>query len=60
MNYREHIAGLGLNRHEKAYSSSKNLHCSSLEIADDETHNGIEYRISQVNGTWRRTEGILL
>ncbi len=46
MNYREHSAGSGLNRHEKAYSSSKNLRCSSLEIANDETHIGIEYRLS--------------
>ena len=50
MNYRERIAGL--DRQKKAYSS--------LEIANDETHDGIEYRISQVDGTWRRTKGILL
>ena len=58
MNYRERIAGL--DRQKKAYASSKNLHYSSLEIANDETHDGIEYRISQVDGTWRRTKGILL
>ncbi|MCK4763312.1 MAG: hypothetical protein KAW12_14030 [Candidatus Aminicenantes bacterium] len=54
MNYKERIAGFDLDRHEKAYSLPKNIHCSSLEIADDEIH------FPRVDGAWRRREGILL